>query len=170
MNGHVLVLNQDYCALTVCSVERAIILVLLHKAELVEASTSRVIRSPSTHLPWPSIVRLKAYVSDPYKRIMLSRKNVLRRDRFRCQYCSGRDKLTIDHVVPKSRGGRDTWENLVAACTRCNNKKGNRTPEEANMRLLRKPFRPSHVMFIRDYVGNLDDTWKPYLFLGTPAS
>ena len=170
MNGHVLVLNQDYCALTVCSVERAIILVLLHKAELVEASNSRVIRSPSTHLPWPSIVRLKAYVSVPYKRIMLSRKNVLRRDRFRCQYCSGRDKLTIDHVVPKSRGGRDTWENLVAACTRCNNKKGSRTPEEANMRLLRKPFRPSHVMFIRDYVGNLDDTWKPYLFLGTPAS
>lgn len=165
MNGHVLVLNQDYCALTICSVERAVVLVLMRKAELVEAHDQRFVRSPSTRLPWPSIVRLKAYVSVPYKRIMLSRKNVLRRDRFRCQYCSSRDKLTIDHVIPKSRGGRDTWENLVAACTRCNNRKGNRTPDEANMRLLRKPFRPSHVMFIRDYVGTLDETWKPYLFL-----
>jgi 5-methylcytosine-specific restriction endonuclease McrA len=166
MNGHVLVLNQDYCALTVCSVERAIVLVLMRKAEMVESDRARFIRSPSTHIPWPSIVRLKAYVSVPYKRIMLSRKNVLRRDRMRCQYCAGRDRLTIDHVIPKSRGGKDTWENLVAACTRCNNKKGNRTPEEANMRLLRKPFRPSHVMFIRDYMGTLDETWKPYLFLG----
>jgi 5-methylcytosine-specific restriction endonuclease McrA len=165
MNGHVLVLNQDYCALTVCSVERAIVLVLMRKADMVEADAARFIRSPSTHLPWPSIVRLRAYVSVPYKRIMLSRKNVLRRDRFRCQYCHGRDKLTIDHVTPKSRGGKDTWENLVAACTRCNNRKGSRTPEEANMRLLRKPFRPSHVMFIRDYMGTLDETWKPYLFL-----
>jgi 5-methylcytosine-specific restriction endonuclease McrA len=108
-------------------------------------------------------------VSVPYKRIMLSRKNVLRRDRMRCQYCNGRDRLTIDHVMPKSRGGKDTWENLVAACTRCNNRKGNRTPEEANMRLLRKPFRPSHVMFIRDYMGTLDETWKPYLFLALTA-
>ena len=96
---------------------------------------------------------------------MLSRKNVLRRDRHRCQYCRSNDRLTIDHVIPKSRGGKDTWENLVAACVPCNNRKGSRTPEEAGMPLLRKPFRPSHVMFIRDYIGRLDDKWKPYLFL-----
>ena len=165
MTGHVLVLNQDYRALTICSVERAIVLVILSKAELIEALPDRFIRSPSTHLPWPSIVRLRGYVTVPYKRIMISRKNILRRDRFKCQYCSSREQLTIDHVLPKSRGGRDTWENLVAACTPCNNKKGNRTPEEANMTLKRQPFRPSHVMFIRDYIGNLHDTWKPYLFL-----
>jgi 5-methylcytosine-specific restriction endonuclease McrA len=165
MTGHVLILNQDYSALTVCSVERAFVLMLLHKAELVEALPGRVLRSPSRHFPWPSIVRLRGYVAVPYKRIMISRKNVLRRDRFRCQYCGSRDRLTIDHVMPRSRGGKDLWENLVAACTSCNNRKGNRTPEEANMRLLRKPFRPSHVMFIRDYIGALDDTWKPYLFL-----
>jgi 5-methylcytosine-specific restriction endonuclease McrA len=165
MNGHVLILNQDYSVLTVASVERAVILLILQKADLVEALPGRSLRSPSRHLPWPSIVRLRAYVAVPYKRIMMSRKNVLRRDRFRCQYCGSRDSLTIDHVLPKSRGGKDTWENLVAACTPCNNRKGNRTPEEANMRLLRKPFRPSHVMFIRDYIGALDDTWKPYLFL-----
>ena len=165
MTGHVLVLNLDYSALTICSVERAVILVHLRKAEVVEALPGRFVRSPSHRYPWPSIVRLKGYVSVPYKRIMISRKNILRRDRFRCQYCGSREKLTVDHVLPKSRGGRDKWENLVAACTPCNNRKGNRTPEEANMRLTRKPFRPNHVMFIRDFIGTLDETWKPYLFL-----
>ena len=165
MTGHVLVLNQDYRALTICSVERAFVLVHLQKAELVEALPDRFMRSPSLRFPWPSIVRLKAYVRVPYKRILLSRKNVLRRDAYRCQYCGKRDNLTVDHVFPKSRGGKDTWENLVAACTPCNNRKGNRTPEEIGMPLKRKPFRPSQVMFIRDYVGNVDDTWKPYLFL-----
>ncbi|WP_456425464.1 HNH endonuclease [Rhodocaloribacter sp.] len=165
MTGHVLVLNQDYRALTICSVQRAAVLVLLQKADLVEALPERYLRSPSCRLPWPSIVRLKAYVTVPYKRILLSRKNVLRRDRFRCQYCGSRDRLTIDHILPKSRGGPDSWENLVAACVPCNNRKGNRTPEEARMTLRRKPFRPSHIMFIRDYVGTVDETWKPYLFL-----
>ncbi|MEM1093022.1 MAG: HNH endonuclease [Bacteroidota bacterium] len=165
MSGHVLVLNQDYRALTICSVERAVILVHLQKAEVVEAYKDRVLRSPSTTFPWPSIVRIKQYVRVPYKRILLSRKNVLRRDRFRCQYCGHRDDLTIDHVMPRSRGGRDTWENLVAACVKCNSRKGNKTPEEALMPLLRKPFRPSHVMFIRDFIGAIDETWKPYLFL-----
>ncbi len=165
MKGHVLVLNQDYSALTICSVQRAVVLVLLRKAELVEAHPERFVRSPSARFPWPSIVRLKMYARVPYKRILLSRKNILRRDRFRCQYCGSRDRLTVDHVLPKSRGGLDTWENLVAACTVCNNRKGNHTPEEARMRLRRKPFRPSHVMFIRDLIGTVDETWKPYLFL-----
>ena len=165
MNGHVLVLNQDYRALTVCSVERATILVLLEKAELVAAAGGRVLRSPSTRLPWPSVVRLRAYVAIPFTRITLTRKNVMRRDRHRCQYCGSRDRLTIDHVMPRSRGGKDTWENLVAACVPCNNRKGSRTPEEAHMPLRKRPYRPSYVMYIRDYVGTLDDNWKPYLFL-----
>lgn len=165
MTGHVLVLNQDYRALTITSVQRATVLVLLQKAELVESESDRFIRSPNLQVPWPSIVRLKAYVRVPYKKIMLTRKNVLRRDRQRCQYCGNRDQLTIDHIFPKSRGGKDSWENLVAACIPCNNRKGNRTPDEANMKLSRKPFRPSYVMYIRDFVGSLDDTWKPYLFL-----
>lgn len=163
--GHVLVLNQDYRAVCVTSVERALVLVLLQKAELVEASGGRAVRSPSVKYPWPSVVRLKVFVRVPYKKILLSRKNVIRRDHHRCQYCGARERLTIDHVLPKSRGGPDTWENLVAACTRCNNRKGNRTPEEAGMPLARKPFRPSHVMFIRDYIGRLDEAWKPYLYL-----
>lgn len=165
MTGHVLVLNRDYSALSICSVQRAIVLVHLQKAELVEAYPGRFVRSTSVRHPWPSIVRLNLFVRVPYRQILLSRKNVLRRDQNRCQYCGSRDRLTIDHVLPKSRGGRDTWENLVSACVPCNNRKGNRTPDEARMELLREPFRPSYVMFIRDFVGQLDDTWKPYLFL-----
>ncbi|MCH8123567.1 MAG: HNH endonuclease [Bacteroidetes bacterium] len=165
MTGHVLVLNQDYRALTITSVRRATVLVILQKAELVEAESGRFVRSPNLQIPWPSIVRLKAYIRVPYKKIMITRKNVLRRDRHRCQYCNSKNQLTVDHVVPKSRGGKDTWENLVTACIPCNNRKGNRTPSEAAMKLSRKPFRPSYVMYIRDFVGSLDDTWKPYLFL-----
>jgi 5-methylcytosine-specific restriction endonuclease McrA len=166
MNGHVLVLNQDYSALTVCSVERAIVLMHLKKVHLVEAHDGRFIRSPSVRFPWPSIVRLKSYARVPYKRVMLSRRNVLQRDQHTCQYCASTSDLTIDHVLPKSRGGRDTWENLVAACVSCNNRKGDRTPEEAGMALAREPFRPSYVMFIRDFVGSVHEAWKPYLFLG----
>ncbi|MFT4604993.1 MAG: 5-methylcytosine-specific restriction endonuclease McrA [Rhodothermales bacterium] len=165
MTGHVLVLNQDYRALTICSVQRAIILILLQKAELVNAEEGRYVRSPSHAFPWPSVVRLRAYVSIPYKRITLTRKNVLQRDRHRCQYCGDKERLTIDHLIPKSRGGRDTWENLVTACVPCNNRKGSRTPDEARLKLHRQPFRPSYVMFIRDFVGTVDEGWKPYLFL-----
>jgi 5-methylcytosine-specific restriction endonuclease McrA len=165
MTGHVLVLNRDFSALSTCSVQRAIVLLHLQKAELVESLPDRYVRSTSSRQPWPSIVRLSLYVRIPYRRILLSRKNVLRRDQNTCQYCGSRDQLTIDHVHPKSRGGKDVWENLVAACVPCNNRKGSRTPEEAGIKLARQPFRPSHVMFIRDFVGRLDDTWKPYLFM-----
>ena len=165
LNGHVLVLNQDYRAISICSVRRAVILIWLQKAELVAAIETRRVRSPSVALDWPSVIRLKVYVPFPYRKVMLSRKNILRRDGFRCQYCGTRGALTVDHVLPKSRGGRDRWENLVAACVPCNNRKGNRTPEEAKMPLPRKPFRPSHVMFFRDFVGTLDENWKPFLFL-----
>lgn len=125
-----------------------------------------MLRSPSVTLPFPSIIRLENYVRVHYKRVMLSRKNILRRDNHKCQYCGRSDlPLTIDHVIPKSKGGQDTWENLVAACIKCNNKKGDRTLEEANMKLIRKPFRPSHIMFLKNFVGQVDERWKPYLYL-----
>jgi 5-methylcytosine-specific restriction endonuclease McrA len=165
MNGHVLLLNQDYSALTLCTVRRAVVLMLLDKVELVDAVSDQYVRSPSRRVPWPSIVRLKDYASVPYKRVMLTRRNVLQRDGHECQYCGSKSHLTVDHVHPKSRGGRDTWENLVAACVRCNNRKGDRTPSEADMSLKRKPFRPSYVMFIRDRVDDMREAWKPYLFL-----
>jgi 5-methylcytosine-specific restriction endonuclease McrA len=90
----------------------------------------------------------------------------LRRDGYKCGYCGRGDlPLTIDHVIPKARGGSDDWENLVSACTICNNKKGDRTPEEARMSLRQTPFKPSHIMFIKHVVGKLDESWKPYLYL-----
>ncbi len=165
MYNAVLVLNQDYQALSICSVERAVNLLLRHKAEMVAPRDGLVLRSPSITYPWPSVIRLKRYISLPYRKVALSRRNIMRRDGFRCQYCGSREKLTIDHVFPRSRGGRDTWENLVTACIPCNSRKGDRTPEEANMPLRRRPFRPSYVMFIRDCVNQIEDSWKPFLFL-----
>jgi 5-methylcytosine-specific restriction endonuclease McrA len=162
----VLILNQSYEPMSVVNVKKAIILLYLGKAELVAAHDGMKVRSVSMAMPFPSIVRLAVYVKVPYKRIILSRKNILRRDGHRCQYCGRPDiSLTVDHIIPVSRCGEETWENLVCACVACNNKKGDRTPDEARMPLRRKPMRPNHVTFIRHFVGTLDERWKPYLFL-----
>jgi len=143
-----------------------VVLLWLGKAELIAAIDGRNLRSVSRTMPFPSIVRLSFYVRVPYKKIVLSRKNIIRRDGHQCQYCGKGDvTLTVDHVIPKSKGGNDSWENLVAACVSCNNRKGDRMPSEAGIKLRRKPIRPSHVMFIRHFVGIVDDNWKPYLFM-----
>jgi 5-methylcytosine-specific restriction endonuclease McrA len=152
--------------MSVCNVKKAVILLYLGKAELIETNGSEVLRSISLTMPFPSIVRLSVYIRVPYKKIILSRKNILRRDGHRCQYCSrGDTTLTVDHIIPKSMGGEDTWENLVTACVECNNRKGSRTAEKAHMPLLRKPIKPNHVTFIRHFVGQVDECWKPYLFM-----
>lgn len=165
LNGNVLVLNQSFEPMSVTSVRKAIILLYLGKAEIVEKNHG-MIRSINMAFPIPSVVRIKRYIHIPRKRIILTRKNILRRDNHRCQYCGRRNvSLTIDHVIPKVKGGPDTWENLVAACVQCNNKKGNRTPEEAGMSLLHKPKRPNHIFFIRYSAGRIDKLWKPYLFM-----
>lgn len=161
-----LVLNYNYEPLSVCNVRKAICLIFLGKAEVIESYDGKRIRSVSISMPFPSIVRLSVFVRIPFKHIVLSRKNIIRRDGNRCQYCGRSDApMTIDHIVPKAKGGRDTWENLVTACTKCNNKKGDRTPQESHMTLIRKPFKPNHLLFIRDFVGSVDERWKPYLFL-----
>ncbi len=152
--------------MSVVNVKKAIVLLYLGKAELIEAHDGKAVRSVSMSMPFPSIVRLSVFVRVPFKKIILSRKNILRRDGHRCQFCGRGDvPLTVDHVMPISRGGEDTWENLAAACVECNNRKGDRTPEEAMMPLRHKPMRPNHVTFIRHFVGTLDERWKPYLFL-----
>lgn len=166
MSSKVLVLNQNYEPLSVCNVKKAVILLYLGKAELIEATDGEILRSVSLSLPFPSIVRLSIYIRVPFKKIILSRKNILRRDGHRCQYCGRNDvALTVDHIVPKARAGEDDWENLVCACIECNNRKGDRTPTESNMPLLRKPLRPNHVTFLRHFAGRIDDRWKPYLFM-----
>ena len=152
--------------MSICNVQRAIILLFLGKAELIAAKDSKLVKSVSRAMPFPTIVRLRIYIRVPYKKIVLSRKNILRRDHHKCQYCNKSDlPLTIDHIVPKSKGGDDSWENLVAACVRCNNKKGDRSPEEALMPLIRRPNKPSHITFMKHFVGKINDQWKPYLYM-----
>ncbi len=161
-----MILNQSYEPLTVCNIKKAIILIYLGKAELVANDKRKELRSVSKAYPWPSIIRLSQFITIPYKKVVLTRKNILRRDGYKCSYCGRGDiALTIDHIIPKSKGGTDSWENLVCACTICNNRKGDRTPDESNMKLLNRAFKPSHIMFIKNVVGKLDENWKPYLYL-----
>lgn len=161
-----MILSQSYEAISICNVRKAIILLVLKKAELVEVKNGFEISSPSRRFPFPSIIKLNCSTPYKYRQVILTRKNIFRRDGHKCQYCGRSDlALTIDHVIPKARGGSDGWENLVTACTRCNNKKGDRTPEEAEMKLLRKPFKPSHIMFLKHFVGQIDERWKPYLYM-----
>jgi len=142
------------------------ILIYLGKAQLVVDDKRKSLRSINKTFPWPSIIRLSFFVHVPYKRVVLTRKNILRRDGFKCAYCGRSDlPLTIDHIIPRAKGGSDSWENLISACTFCNNRKGDRTPWEARMELHYKPFKPSHIMFIKNVVGKLDENWKPYLYL-----
>jgi 5-methylcytosine-specific restriction endonuclease McrA len=165
MASHVLVLNQDYQAISLCSPERAFVLCLLNKAEMVSNRKTKVLRSVAGDYAFPSIIRLVRFVQLPYKKVSLTRQNVFKRDGFRCAYCGTRDQLTLDHVIPRSRGGQDSWQNLITACQRCNTQKGDRTPEEAEMQLSHNPFRPSFIMFLRDFNGKVQEEWKPYLLM-----
>ncbi len=142
MNRTVLVLNQNYEPLNVCNVRRAIVLVFDGKAEVLETHPTTV-HSPSRSFPSPSVIRMVYLIHRPRPRVKLTRREVFIRDHYTCQYC-GRQAgdLTIDHVVPKSKGGEHTWENLVSACKACNHRKAGRTPQEARMHLAREPYRP----------------------------
>ena len=165
MNGKVLVLNQNYEPITICNARRAIILAYLGKAEVLNTVENKVIRSVYRTFKYPSVVRLILFVRVPFKKIILSRKNIIRRDNHRCQFCGVSTNLTIDHIIPKSKGGEDAWENLTTACIKCNNKKGDRTPEEAKMVLFNNPKKPSHITFIKNFAGKVDEDWKPFLFM-----
>ena len=165
LSKYVLVLNQNYEPMSVCNVKRAIILVYLGKAEIIEEDVWSV-QAATWSMPMPLVVRLCLYIKVPHKKVILSRKNIIKRDNHQCQYCGSRlGPMTVDHIVPKKKKGTDSWENLVSACVACNNKKGNRTPEQAGMRLLRVPSKPTHLMFIQHFVGIRSDKWKPYLFM-----
>jgi 5-methylcytosine-specific restriction endonuclease McrA len=120
MNQRVLVLNQDYSPLTVCSVQRAFLLIFLDKAELISGFDGQFLRTVTNQYPKPAVVRIMNYISIPYKEVELSRQNVFKRDSYRCQYCGTTKDLTLDHVLPRSRKGRSSWTNRVTACKSCN--------------------------------------------------
>ncbi len=166
MKGQVLVLNQNYEPLNVCSWRRAIGLVCLGKAIALEHE-AEVIRSAEAEFPLPTVVRLAHPIRRPMPELKLSRRAVLARDRNTCQYCghSARD-LTIDHIIPRRRGGAAAWDNLVACCAKCNNAKGDKTLREANMTLSRRPRRPRfipYLSFATFLAAAQNPRWRDYL-------
>ena len=163
MKGRALVLNMDYTPISVCSIQRAFLLIFLQKAELIKENQQKVIHTIDRFFPMPSVIKLKKYVQVPYKGVILNRENIFRRDGYQCQYCGTNKELTLDHVVPKAKGGDTSWGNLVTACKQCNSRKGDYSPGEAGLKLRVQPFRPSYVIFIRDLSGYSYKEWLPFL-------
>ncbi|RKY98718.1 MAG: HNH endonuclease [Candidatus Hydrothermota bacterium] len=164
--GEVLVLNYNYEPINISTLRRAIKLIYLQKAEPVIYKDGRVLRAERVIYRAPSVIKLNYYVKLRYREVPLTKRNILRRDNYTCQYCGTREgPMTVDHVIPKRLGGRDEWANLVCACFRCNNKKGDRTPEEAGMKLLRKPRKPSYFTLLFATRKIPDERWKEFLFL-----
>ena len=141
----VLVLNQNFEPLNVCNVRRALVLLDRDKAELIENGRG-YIHSATALYEIPSVIRLAYLIRRPRPQGRLTRRDIFLRDQYTCQYCGIQTKdLTLDHVMPRHRGGAHTWENVVAACLACNVRKGGRTPAQASMPLLAVPYRPSWV-------------------------
>ncbi len=157
-----LVLNATFEPLGVVSSRRAVLLVLDTKAELLH-STDRVFRAERVSVPEPSVVRLVRYVQVPrHYRVAVNRRTVFARDGSRCQYC-GLAAENLDHVIPRSRGGPHTWENVVAACRRCNTRKEDRLPHEAGMVLRATPVAPRHRVHLLALCGGASEEWGTYL-------
>jgi 5-methylcytosine-specific restriction endonuclease McrA len=168
MRAPVLVLNASYEPINVCAARRAIVLVLKGLA-MTEEVNGHFLHSARMAMRVPSVIRLLEYRRIPHQTRALSRKNILLRDRNTCQYCAEvlpSNELTLDHVIPRSRGGSSSWENLVACCHRCNRRKGNRQPTEAGMKLMREPraFSLHTSRHIMRLMGHSDAKWRKYLF------
>jgi 5-methylcytosine-specific restriction endonuclease McrA len=162
--AEVLVLNASYEPLNTCTVRRAHVLVDKQKAEVVEHG-DEPLRSASASFVRPLVIRLLQYVRVPrtVKR-RISRRVLFARDGWRCVYCgTASGRLTLDHVLPRSRGGDSSWENVVTACSPCNLRKGDKTPEEASLSLARPPRAPAPVLFIRLALHRVPELWAPYL-------
>jgi len=158
----VLVLNQNYQPLNICNVKRALALILLEKAEST-VDGQELIKSPAQSFNIPIVIRLMSYINKPIHQRKISRQGILFRDQNTCQYCGkSSESLTLDHIIPKSRGGKHTWENVVAACIKCNHKKAGSTPQEAKMKLINKAKKPNinSSYMIR---GKTAKEWKPFL-------
>lgn len=164
INIPVLVLNQDYQPVNICRVRRAVVLVFQGKAEVVENGLGEI-KSVSYSLPIPSVIRLSYLVRRPRFQRKITRYEVFSRDKYTCQYCSKETKeLTLDHVIPRSRGGEHNWENVVSCCIPCNRHKAGRTPEEAGMRLICRPLPPPPASFYVPYQYTRTRTeWQKFL-------
>ena len=160
----VLVLNQNYEPLNVCTVRRAFVLVDRGKAEIIE-NCRGYLHSQRAKFEMPSVIRLVYLIRRPRPQGRLTRRDIFLRDGFACQYCGKSTKdLTLDHVMPRHRGGGHSWENVVAACKHCNHRKAGRTPEEARMLLRKEPYRPTYSYF-RTFYHYLESNegWRKFI-------
>ncbi len=166
INLPVLVLNQSYEPLNICRVRRAVVLIYQNKAEMLE-NGSGFIHSIDYEFPVPSVIRIASIVRRPRRsERKLTRFEVFERDQYTCQYCGKETRhLTLDHVIPRYRGGQHTWENVVSACVACNRRKAGRTPQEARMRLIHQPSQPrvTGLFYIPAHYSQTRSEWQKYL-------
>jgi len=161
----VLVLNASYEPINVCTVRRAAVLVLKQRAEVLEQS-EWALHAENLTIPRPMVIRLVTYVRiprDAHSR-KITRRAIFARDGWACQYCgSERGNLTIDHVIPRSKGGTSSWDNIVTCCAPCNRRKGDRLPRQANMHPRHAPRPPSPTLFVHVAMTRIPDAWQQYL-------
>ena len=161
---NVLVLNANYEPINVCNMHRAVCLMVLDKASLVQNGRG-VIHTIGDTFPKPSIIRLEQMVHKPRACVKMTRREIFRRDNYTCQYCGSQSRdLTIDHVKPKHLGGSHTWTNVVTACSYCNHKKGGRPLEQTGLSLLKEPIEPpASAAYIYDHFVKTYQDWEPYI-------
>ncbi len=159
-----LVLNASYEPINVCTVRRAVVLLLKEKAEVVERS-ERTLHSATSSMTRPAVIRLVTYVKVPRDthRRKITRRAVFARDDWTCQYCGSRGNLTVDHVIPRSKGGPSTWDNIVASCAPCNRRKGDALPRQAGMIPRHTPRVPGPNVFIQVASPTIPSAWQQYL-------
>lgn len=168
LQENVLVLNSTYEPINLCNVKRAVVLVFKGTAIVLEKNHHKI-HTTKISIDVPSVIKLRSFIKIPFKKVELTRKNILIRDKYICQYC-GLDfppnELTIDHIIPKAKGGLTRWDNVVACCKQCNNKKGKMTSWEAGMTLIRKPSAPNYIYFLHiiRHIGNNNKEWMKYLY------
>lgn len=163
MEKRVLVLNLDHSPVAVVPVQKAIVLCLLEKANILSTYELLQIRTVDRSFEYPAVIRLTQYKNIPFRGVLLNRTNLFKRDNGECQYCGSKRHLTIDHIIPKSKGGKTNWTNLITACNRCNVNKGDKTPEQAGLVLRSEPFKPSLSYFLAEYAERQAEEWLPFL-------
>ena len=163
INNPVLVLNQNYQPVNICRVRRAVVLLFRGKAEVLENGSGEI-HSINYTFPLPSVIRLTYMVNRPRYQRKLTRIEVFSRDKYTCQYCGRETKeLTLDHVIPRYRGGEHDWENVVSCCIPCNRRKAGRTPKEAGMKLIRQPFPPPSGFYIPYQYFHTYEEWQKFI-------
>jgi 5-methylcytosine-specific restriction endonuclease McrA len=160
---NILVLNNDYTPLNITDLKRAFNLIYKGKAEVVTFNGEKPIITELKNYVRPTIIRLLYYITIPFRKVTLNRENIFKRDDNECLYCGSKKNLTIDHVTPKSKGGKNTWQNLVTCCKRCNISKDSKTLKEANMKLKYNPYRPTYLQFIKNISIKDNSEWTDYL-------